>query len=356
MDKLKLSVIICVLLLISCSSKDKSDNNFEKIEVQVTNKDEYPQVKTKILSPSDFNLELKTRGKIYAQNKVNLKFKLEEKVTNIYFANGKKVLKGQTIAIQQNSFYKNKIVKANERLERAKIDVEDILIGFNYSIKDSSTIPKEILDMAKNRSNYNTAVSDLKDSKIELASTIMKSPIKGIVANLNNKVHSYPDFNEPFCTIIDNSILEVKFNIIEDDYIFLSKNQPINIHTYLDDNVLKGRITEINPMVDENGMISVKGIVKNPPINIIDGMNVSITIKKTLQNKIYIPKESLVLRDNKSVVFTYKEGRAKWNYVETSYENYENVVIEKGLKKDDEIIYTNNVNLAHNTKVIRDNE
>ena len=64
----------------------------------------------------------------------------------------------------------------------------------------------------------------------------------------------------------------------------------------------------------------------------------------------------MVLRDNKKVVFTYQEGKAIWNYVETSLENYENVVIEKGLKKGVEVIVSGNVNLAHNSKVVKSNE
>ncbi|GAA4273812.1 efflux RND transporter periplasmic adaptor subunit [Aquimarina gracilis] len=356
MIKSKCIVLLIFLLSISCK-RNKGSGGTDNLEAkEEILKVEYNKVKTKKVLYKDFNLGLKTRGKVFAQKKVGLKFKLDEKISKIYVSNGKKVSNSQIIALQENTTYKNKVIKAKEQLERAKIDVEDILIGFNYALRDSSNIPKPILEMAKNRSNYNTAISNLNEANIEFASTILKSPINGIVANLETKTHSYPDNTEPFCIIIDNSVLEVEFSIIEDDYVFLSKGQPIEISTLLDEEVFKGVITEINPMVDENGMIKAKGVIKDVPSYIIDGMNVNIIIKKVIPNKLYVPKESVVLRDNKKVVFTYKEGKAIWNYVETSLENYEFVVVEKGLKKDDEVIYSGNVNLAHYSNVVKQNE
>jgi len=346
-------IFLLLAICYSChNSKDQDKTSNNDIKKNVIEK------KVKVLNPNygNFSLELNTKGKIFAQRKVDLKFKLDKKISNIYVKNGSFVSKGQILAKQENETYINKIIKAKEQLERAKIDVEDILIGFNHSLKDSSNVPKATLNMAKNRSNYNTSISNLNDAKIELASTILKTPINGIVANLETKRFSYPDNTKPFCTIIDNSLLEVEFSVIEDDYIFLTKNQPIEVSTLLDEQY-SGSITEINPMVDDNSTIKVKGIIKNKSnSSIIHGMNVNITIKKIVTNKLYVPKESVVLRDNKKVIFTYKNGKAIWNYVKTSFENHENIVVEKGIKKDDEIIYFGNVNLAHNSNVIKENE
>jgi membrane fusion protein (multidrug efflux system) len=352
-DNKFIGAVFLVFVLFSCKENDTTSHVSTTINDSIIS-----SKKVKTLKPTynDFHLELKITGKIYAHNKVDLKFKLVEKISSIYVTNGKKVRKGQILAKQENNIYSNKVVKAKEQLERAKIDVEDILIGFNHSFKDSSNVPKTTLNMAKNRSNYNTSISNLNDSKIELSSTVLRSPINGIVANLETKNYSYPDNTKPFCTIIDNSVFEVEFSVIEDDYVFLTKGQPIEVSTLLSEETSKGSITEINPTVDENGMIKVKGLIKDASENIIDGMNINIIIKKVIPDKIYVPKESVVLRDNKKVIFTYEEGKAIWNYVETSFENYDFVVIEKGIKKDDEIIYSGNVNLAHNSSVLKENE
>ncbi|MEM6717944.1 MAG: efflux RND transporter periplasmic adaptor subunit [Bacteroidota bacterium] len=339
------------ILCFSCT--DKTETLKTAVKPSEVPKEFIEKVTYDTIQKGDFNLELKTSGKAFAKQKAEVKFILNEKINSIHVKNGQKVSKGHIIAQQANETYRNKVIKAKEQLERAKIDVEDILIGFNYSLKDSASIPKTTLNMAKNRSNYNTAISDVNNAQTELASTTLRAPISGVVANLDSKKYSYPDTTQPFCTIINNTVFEVEFNVLEENFIFLQKGQAIEISTNFSETTFNGQITEINPTVDENGLIKVRGTFDNSDAKILDGMNVNVTIKKVVPNKLFVPKESVVLRDNKKVVFTYKNEKAIWNYVETSFENTTHIVIEKGLKKGVLVIHEGNTNLAHNASVIK---
>jgi hypothetical protein len=51
------------------------------------------------------------------------------------------------------------------------------------------------------------------------------------------------------------------------------------------------------------------------------------------------------------VVFTLKDSRAQWVYVETAQENSDSYVVTDGLYAGDNIIYEGNLNLAHETPV-----
>lgn len=352
-NKLKVLIYLIPVFFMSCPSANNTEVNTNFDSAFESNNSVVVELSR--IKFGDFNLELNSYGKAYAKQRVELKFTLNEKINSINVVNGQSVNRGQLIAKQENQIYYNKLVKAKEQLERSKIDVEDILIGFNYSLKNSTNIPDKILNMAQNRSNYNTSTSNLSDAEIELNSTLLRSPISGVVANIRTKKYSYPDLSEPFCTIIDNSIFEVEFEILESDFLFLEKNQSIEIVNDLTQLIINGNISEINPTINENGMVSVKGTFKNLDSGIIDGMNVKIAIKRTLKDKLYVPKESVVLRDNKKVVFTYKNGLAIWNYVTTSFENSKYIVINEGLKLSDSIIYSGNVNLANNSPVVIEN-
>ena len=350
LTKPKCILPMLALLLFSCNeTPDKrfpSETKSKSVESQ-----QMQIVQCTIPGFGNFSMELKTTGKAYASKKATLNFTLDEKITAIYVKNGQYVKKGHIIAQQDRQRYRNEIIKSQEQLARALIDVEDILLGFNYQLKDSATIPSSVLDMAKNRSNYHTSVTLLQNARRDWEATLLKSPINGVVANMNSRVYSYPNVDNPFCTIIDNTILDVEFRILEEDYLFLSPGQPIDVSLPLMDEILNGKITEINPLVDENGMITVKGRINNKNRMILDGMNVEVVIRKEIPNKLYIPKSGIVLRDGKKVVFTQKNGIAIWNYVQTSYENFTSVVIESGLKTTDSIIYSGNENLAHKAKI-----
>lgn len=328
---------------ISASSQSAQNNEIriDSVYVKIT----HPKKGT-------FTKEIITNGRLNALKKVDLRFKFTNIVNKINVSNGDKVLPGSIIASQKNTPYYNSIQRNKEQLSRSIIDTEDILLGFGYSLSNKIEIPKDILKMARDRSGYFTAVSNLEDAKTELDETILKSPIKGIVVNLDHKVMNISDNSKIFCTVLDNSKMEVHFSILEKHYPFISKGQLITISIGTSFNQgFEGEISEINAQVNESGFIKVKGIIENPSGILLDGMKVQIIIKKLIPDKVSIPKSALVYRDGKKVVFTYENGAAVWNDVLVGEENSKEVTITKGLTMDQQVICQGNHNLAHNSKV-----
>ncbi|MHA7056802.1 efflux RND transporter periplasmic adaptor subunit [Aquimarina sp. M1] len=346
-----LYLILFFSVIVSCknevdfsSQKDSFQNNQIHIDSVL--------VKTTYPTKGMFTKEIITTGKLQAQKKVNLVFKFNSVVNKINVSNGDKVLNGNIIASQKNNANHNTIQRNREALSRSLIDTEDILLGFGYSLDNESKIPKDILKMAKDRSGYFTATANLKDAKMNLDETILKSPIKGVVVNLDHKVMNVSDNTKVFCTIIDDSMMEIQFSVLEEQYSFIEKNQLIAISiggTF--NKIFDGKIVEINAQINKDGFIKVKGIVENPSSTLLDGMNVQVVIKKPLTNKISIPKSALVYRDGKKVVFTYENGSAVWNDVIVGEENRNEIIINQGLTIDQRIIYMGNHNLAHHSKV-----
>jgi hypothetical protein len=123
---------------------------------------------------------------------------------------------------------------------------------------------------------------------------------------------------------------------------------PFSIRDY----TCEGRIIEINPVVDKNGMVQVKALTGNSQNQLYDGMNVKIRLQRSAGKQLVIPKEALVLRTNKKVVFTLKDGKAQWVYVQTGLENSTGYVVTEGLAEGDSVIYEGNINLAHEAPVI----
>ena len=52
------------------------------------------------------------------------------------------------------------------------------------------------------------------------------------------------------------------------------------------DQTLIGKITEINPKIDENGMVQIKALIPNKNSVLVDGMNVSILVKRQIEEKL----------------------------------------------------------------------
>ena len=90
----------------------------------------------------------------------------------------------------------------------------------------------------------------------------------------------------------------------------------------------------------------------NGGARLFDGMNVRVSVKRSVAGQLVVPKTAVVLRTGKQVVFTLKDGRAVWNYVTTGLENMtEYTVTGEGMEEGAQVIVTGNVNLAHESPV-----
>ena len=116
-------------------------------------------------------------------------------------------------------------------------------------------------------------------------------------------------------------------------------------------------MTNINPTVDEKGLIKITARIANPSRKLIDGMNVKVIAENDVPNSLIVPKDAVVERDGYHVVFLYKDGEAVWTYVDIAYSNISSFAItgckrkETTLSEGDRVITSGNLNLADGTKV-----
>ena len=349
MKNSRLFCLLCLLFLFSCSSpKDKTEEG----SVSTVLPDEISEVRVLRLEYTDFLHELIANGTVSARNKADLRFQTSEVIAAIYVKNGDRVVKGQKIAMLDPFKLQNALSQARDSRERAKLDLQDVLIGQGYSISDSTHIPPDVMQIAKVKSNYDQSANQYALAEYNLQHSVLYAPFDGVIANLFAKVYNLPDASQPFCTVIDNTRPEVEFKALENELLFLRKGDKVRVSPFsINESTCDGQITEINPTVDRNGMVMVKALINNPQNRLFDGMNVKVQIQRSLGRQLVIPKEALVLRTNKKVVFTLKNGFAQWAYVETGLENSTEYVVTEGLAAGDSVIYDGNVNLAHEAPV-----
>ena len=347
-------VSICALaILASCSSgKDKDKEKGKEAEEKTTEvKDQPVEVKTFKLEYRDFNYELISNGTVMAMNKADLRFRSQELIRKIHVKNGQAVTAGQKIAELDKFRLEMSMNQAKEALERSNLDLQDVLIGQGYSLNDSLRVPADVMRIARIRSNYEQNLNNFVISRYNLEEATLLAPFGGVVANLTVKEFNSPG-NDAFCTIIDNQHPEITFSILESELPLIKLNDRALVSPFSQpEYTVEGRITEINPVIDRNGMVRVKAAVANRENKFYEGMNVKVRLQRQLGKRLIIPKSALVLRTNKKVVFTVRKNRAQWVYVETAQENSDSYVVTSGLKAGDEVIYEGNINLAHETEV-----
>jgi membrane fusion protein (multidrug efflux system) len=94
--------------------------------------------------------------------------------------------------------------------------------------------------------------------------------------------------------VIDDSKFEVEFKVIESEISTISIGKQVQVNVSSNGISLMGKISEINPVVDENGLVTVKAVVNNPG-SLFDGMNVKVRIKSEVPGQLVVPKTAVVL-------------------------------------------------------------
>lgn len=351
--KIIFAAILGGLLISSCVQKGKGNSNEEKDAKEVVPENaDRQKVSVMALRYGDFNREIISNGKLVASRKADLKFRSSENVTAVYVKNGDRVSKGQVIAELDKFTLSNTLKQVRDQFERSKIDLQDVLISQGYSGSDTTKIPASTLKNARIKSGYDKSRTDLEMAEYNFNAATLKAPFDGVVANLFSRENNLSNQSDKFCTIIDDSQFEAEFPVLESELISVRQGQQVKIMPYsFNDLEVPGEIRKINPVVDKNGMVTTNAVCNNPDHKLFEGMNVKIIIQERVPHQLVVPKQAVVLRSEKQVVFTYQSGQAKWVYVKTGMENTGSFVVNEGLQEGDSVIWEGNLNLAHEAGV-----
>jgi len=350
MNKPSAWFIIATIIFSINSCKPKEQDNNEEMARRSSVRDAVT-VSTMELKRTTFYLELVSNGKVYAKNITAVPFRVDGTIEKIFVKSGDRVTKGDLLATIEDFKYRIQYEKATQQLEKAIIEFKDDLISFHGSM-DTIGIDPEKLRMLMIRCGLIDAQTNLKEAEYNLNNTDIYAPISGLIADLNAKEWNpssiYPD---GLCKIIDNSVIEIEFPVLESEYGFIENGMPVSVLPFIENGTsYTGHISKINPVVDKSGMVKVTAEMNNGA-RLLEGMNVKILIRKPVENRLVIPKEALVIRQSRDVVFVREDTLAIWKYVTTEFENSDSFSISEGLEEGDLVIYKGNVNLAHETIV-----
>ena len=82
------------------------------------------------------------------------------------------------------------------------------------------------------------------------------APLTGVVANLFSKPFNEASTSEAFCSIIGTQGMEVDFTVLESELPLIKSGDKVIVTPYSDAGFQTGgRITQINPLVDDKGMV-----------------------------------------------------------------------------------------------------
>lgn len=349
----KTYILAAIMMLCACKGNDEKKDE-ETIEFQ---EETIVDVDTVTLMTKTFQKQLLCNGNLSAAQRADLVCPNQgTMLETVLVKNGQHVAKGTVLAIADRREKYQALDRAKHDLEKAKVELQDKLIGLGYD-GDPGSVPADVLKRAEITSGFYSAEFQLQAATKALADCKLLAPFGGRIANL--EAHAFQNGGN-FCTLIDDSSFEVEFKVLEAELSFLSKGQRVKVSPFINkDEVVEGRVVEINPTIDEKGLVKIKAQIKNSGVKLMDGMNVRVIVESAVPNMFVVPKEAVVERDGYHVVFMFdkKTRRAVWTYVDILYSNLTEHAITGCERKETEIhvgdvvITSGNQNLADDTQV-----
>jgi len=343
----KTLIFLIFLSILSCHNSKQQKENTQNYNQQ--QQDKHIKVKIDIAKKSKFNKQILTNGIIKANQKTNLHFKNSGYLQNIFIKNGQWISKNKLVAKQENQLLQNALTKAEITVKKAQQKYQELLLSYN--LNDSIIKPDEKIKLSI-KSGLSEAINNLKEAKIRYNNTLLYSPFSGIVANAQNTTGKLVSPSDTIATVINPHTYHVVFKLMENEIGLIRKGLKVSIKNLSNNSSIEAIIDDINPMVAPDGTVQVKAKLTSTKHNFVEGMHVSVTINIPVSDMILIPKNALVVRNDKDVVFSlHNKNTAIWHYVDIFGENTTHYAISKGLKEGDTIIVSNNLNLAHNSIV-----
>ena len=343
---MKKFLIIAIILsgfvfLISCGSKETK----EVTKTEETPKEEEhtkpgeavltaEQIKTigielGSIEEKQLTASLKTNGvlKVPNQKKASINSVYSGVIRSLLVQPGNTVSRGQTIAtianpefIQVQSEYlgiNSRIVLAEQEYNRQK----ELNAGNAGALKNLQAAESNLKALRTSKSSLQQQIqlmginpSSLSNGRL-ISVLAVRSPIRGVVSNVNVKMGSYVDVNTVVAEIVDNSQLHLDLFVFEKDLPKLKNDQ--TIHFTVTNNPGKEYDAQIfslgSSFENESKAVSVHAMVKGDKTGLIDGMSITANISLDKATLPAVPTEAIVSYQGQDYIFIVDSVDAKNN-------------------------------------------
>ncbi|MCZ6765463.1 MAG: efflux RND transporter periplasmic adaptor subunit [bacterium] len=239
------------------------------------------------------------------------------------------------------------VISRQERLMReVALDVQAIKDGYYRT------------DVMSARSGIAQALADVERAGLRLEQSEIRAPFSGVVTGLQLSPGEQVNALQTFCTIVNNTDIEAEVGVLESDIAKLETGRNALLFVPALNKNFKVTVDVISPRFDRDSRTcEVLLRVENTDGKLRPGMFVRAKIAgETFPDRMLVPREAILTRDGRPLLFKVEDDRAKWLYVKLGPQNDSVVEIERVLQGgplnvDDLIVVTDHLTLSHDTKI-----
>ena len=338
----------------------------------------YPVVAVEPVGTSDVNIYGEYVGRIRAQQFVEVRARVEGYLQKMFFEEGTRIKKGQTLFVIDPSLYRARVEKARAQLNKAKAQEQKADRDLKrmrplYEQNAASQLDLDNVEAAYEsaKAEVMVAAADLKQAEMTLGYTTVTSPADGYISERSADIGTLvgPGGKSLLATIVNSDTVRVDFAMTSLEYLrSRSRNvrlgerdsnrqwDPYVTITMADGTVYpyRGLVDFASPQVNPTtGTFSVRAEMPNPDHILLPGEFTKVKLLMDVRkDAIQVPAKALDIEKGGAYVYVVRpDSVVERRFVETGPEVDNNMIVERGLAAGEWIVTEGYHKLHHGIKV-----
>ena len=337
-----------------------------------------PVVAVEPVTTEDVNIYGDYVGRIRAQQFVEIRARVEGYLEKMLFAEGTYIRKGQTLFVIDPRVYRARVDKAKAQLNKAraqalkaKRDLDRIRPLFEQSAASQLELDNATAAYESAVADVAVGEADLTQAQMTLGYTSVQSPISGYISERNADIGTLvgPSGKSLLATVVKSYTVRVDFSMTALDYL-RSKARNVNLGhrdstrkwdpyitvTLADGSEYpyRGLVDFADPQVDpQTGTFSVRAEMANPDHILLPGQFTKVRLLLDVrEDAVVVPSKAIEIEKGGAYIYVVRpDSIVEKRFVETDSEWGNNIVVERGLVRGEDIVVEGYHKLQHGMKV-----
>lgn len=341
------SVLVMMLgvVITSCKGKEEQPETPDLDSIEIL-----PEVVFDIVTDEPLRYYIESRGVVEPDQKILITPRIGGFVETHNIVDGRSLKKGEIILQFDKNEWEFREKDAYNKYLKAKNEYETEL-----RLRDQINSDKAENDLMKINTGLSEAELNYERAKLDVSYTTIKAPFSGYISTKEViSKGAYIGAGKNLGSFVNTDKVKVRFDVLEKEIAELKTGMEVELQGPSNKN-FAGTIVAISPEIDQESKTGQAIVeVNNKNGELKTGMTVEGRIfVRSSTAKVRMPRESLLSRDGRTLVFKLNRGEVEWIYVTPVEMNTEWVLINhENINPGDTLAVDKHFAISHQQKVV----